>query len=370
MDGLMELLGTIGGILWGPWTPWALLTAGVLATVFTRFTQVTAMTHGVAVVRGVYDDPNDPGAINHFQALSAALSATVGLGNIGGVALAIGAGGPGALVWMWIVGFFGMALKTVEITLAMMYRNTDDPENPSGGAMWVVDKVIGGKGGIWIPIAKVIGIFFCITLLISTFTGGNMFQSWSVATLTQEFFGVDKLISGIMLAVIVGLVIIGGIKRIGNVAGRLVPFMCAIYVLAALAVLAMNVTELPGLFGDIFRSAFSADEGHRRVHRRLARVRLHAGHEACALLQRSGPGLRPDRARRGEDRRTGARRHRRRHRSVHRHHLHLHHHGARDPLHQHVEPRCDRRPARHRRTRRRFGCRRRGRHGHRAHPGR
>ena len=152
MEAVMEQLGALGAFLWGPWTPWALLAAGVLATVFTRFTQITAMTHGVAVVRGVYDDPNDPGAINHFQALSAALSATVGLGNIGGVALAISAGGPGALVWMWIVGFFGMALKTVEITLAMMYRNTDDPENPSGGAMWVVDKVVGGKGGIWVPI--------------------------------------------------------------------------------------------------------------------------------------------------------------------------------------------------------------------------
>ena len=130
---IMEFIGQLGGILWGPWTPWILLAAGVLFTVWTKFTQVKAMTHGIAVVRGLYDDPNDPGAINHFQALSAALSATVGLGNIGGVALAIGIGGPGALVWMWLVGFFGMALKTVEITLSMMYRNTDDPENPHGG---------------------------------------------------------------------------------------------------------------------------------------------------------------------------------------------------------------------------------------------
>ena len=91
MEQMMDLLGNIGGFLWGPWTPWALLAAGVLATIFTRFTQFTAMTHGVAVVRGVYDDPNDPGAINHFQALSAALSATIGLGNIGGVAIAISA---------------------------------------------------------------------------------------------------------------------------------------------------------------------------------------------------------------------------------------------------------------------------------------
>ena len=139
----MELLQGIGEILWGPWTPWVLLASGVLFTVWTRFTQTMALGHGVAVVQGKYDSPDDPGAINHFEALSAALSATVGLGNIGGVALAIGIGGPGALLWMWIVGVLGMALKTVEITLAMMYRNTDDPENPHGGAMWVVDEVLG-----------------------------------------------------------------------------------------------------------------------------------------------------------------------------------------------------------------------------------
>ena len=256
----MHFMETVGGFLWGPWTPWALLAAGILFTVWTKFTQFTAMTHGLAVVRGVYDDPDDPGAINHFQALSAALSATVGLGNIGGVALAIGAGGPGALFWMWIVAVFGMALKTVEITLAMMYRNTDDPENPHGGAMWVVDKVIGGKGGIWIPIAKAIGVFFCITLIISTFTGGNMFQSWNVAKLTQGYFGVPRIGTGIVMAIIVGLVIVGGIKRIGNVAGKLVPFMCVLYLLSALAVLAMHIVDIPGMLKLVITSAFNPAE--------------------------------------------------------------------------------------------------------------
>ncbi len=257
---MFDFFEAVGGILWGPWTPLVLLFMGVLFTVWTKFTQYKAMTHGIAVVRGVYDDPDDPGAINHFQALSAALSATVGLGNIGGVALAIGAGGPGALFWMWVVGFFGMALKTVEITLAMIYRNVDDPENPHGGAMWVVDKVVGGKGGVWVPIAKAIGVFFCITLIISTFTGGNMFQSWSVAGLTEGYFGVPKIATGIIMAVIVGAVIIGGIKRIGSVAGRLVPFMCVLYLLCGLAVLAMHVTEIPSLLALIVKSAFSPSE--------------------------------------------------------------------------------------------------------------
>ena len=260
METTMNLLGDLGGILWGPWTPWALLAAGVLFTIWTRFTQYASMTHGIDVVRGIYDDPDDPGAINHFQALSAALSATVGLGNIGGVALAIGIGGPGALVWMWVVGFFGMALKTVEITLAMIYRNVDDPENPHGGAMWVVDAVIGGKGGRWVAVARVIGVFFCVTLLISTMTGGNMFQAWSVATLTESYFGVPRIGTGILMAVIVGAVIIGGIKRIGNVAGKLVPFMCVLYVLAALAVVGANIGDIGSMFGLIFKSAFSAHE--------------------------------------------------------------------------------------------------------------
>ena len=150
----------IADLLWGPWTPWLLFLSGILFTVWSRFTQYMAMTHGVAVVRGIYDRPDDPGAINHFQALSAALSGTVGLGNIGGVALAIGLGGPGALFWMWMVALFGMALKTVEITLAMLYRNTDDPDNPHGGAMWVVEKALGSKGGIWKPVARVMRYFF------------------------------------------------------------------------------------------------------------------------------------------------------------------------------------------------------------------
>ncbi|MCK4872059.1 MAG: sodium:alanine symporter family protein [Phycisphaerales bacterium] len=256
----MDFLSDVGGILWGPWTFLCLMGAGILFTLWTKFSQYRAMTHGFAVIRGLYDDPNDPGAINHFQALSAALSATVGLGNIGGVALAIGAGGPGALFWMWIIGFLGMALKTVEITLAMMYRNTDDPDNPHGGAMWVVDRVIGGRGGIWKPVGKIIGVFFCLTLIVSTITGGNMFQSWNVASLTSTFWNVTPVVTGIVLAIIVGLVIVGGIKRIGSVAGKLVPFMCLLYLVSALTVLVVHVTDIPAMLALIVKSALSPTE--------------------------------------------------------------------------------------------------------------
>ena len=260
-ESLFEIISGINGVLWGPWSFILLVLSGLLFTVWTKFTQYRALTHGIQVVRGIYDDPEDKGAINHFQALSAALSATVGLGNIGGVALAIGLGGPGSLFWMWVIGFLGMALKTVEITLSMMYRNIDDPDNPSGGAMWVIDQTLGKKGGAFKTLAKIIGGIFCTTLLISTMTGGNMFQSWNVADLTNLYFGVPQLVTGAVMAVLVGAVIIGGIKRIGSVAGKLVPLMCVLYIAAAIAVLFLNASEIPSMLSLIVSSAFSDTAG-------------------------------------------------------------------------------------------------------------
>ncbi|MGE4619866.1 MAG: amino acid carrier protein [Planctomycetota bacterium] len=260
MDSIMDFVELIGTWIWSPPTFFGLLAAGVLFTLWTRFTQYRVMTHGIDVVRGIYDDPDDPGAINHFQALSAALSATVGLGNIAGVAVAISVGGPGALFWMWIVGIFGIAIKTIEITLAMIYRDTSDPDNPSGGAMHVVQQVLGKKGGVWSTLGYIIGAFFCITLIISTITGGNMFQAWSVAGLSEGYFGVPKVATGIILALIVGMVIIGGIKRIGTVAGKLVPLMCLLYLISGFAVLFVNIDQIPAMLLLVVQSAFGTVE--------------------------------------------------------------------------------------------------------------
>ena len=258
MAEFSALLATINGVLWHEYVLYAIVATGIVFTFWSGIGQYRALTHGPAVVRGVYDDPNDPGAINHFQALSAALSATVGLGNIGGVALAIALGGPGAVFWMWVIGFLGMSIKLTEVTLSMLYRNTDDPENPHGGPMWVIDKVFKKKG---LPrLGRAIGVIFCVTLLVSTTTGGNMFQAWNVGELTQEYFGVPSWITGIVLALIVGSVIIGGIKRIGKVAGTLVPLMVIIYLGAGLYVLALNISDLPGIFALIFKSAFAPTE--------------------------------------------------------------------------------------------------------------
>jgi AGCS family alanine or glycine:cation symporter len=250
----------VNGVLWHDSVLLLLLLTGVVFTVWTRFAQGVVLTHGFKVIRGVYDDPKDPGAINHFQALSAALSATVGLGNIGGVALAIALGGPGAVFWMWVVGFFGMAIKLTEVSLAMLYRNTQDPENPHGGPMWVASKGMALRHPALAPVGRIVGVIFCLTLLVSTATGGNMFQAWNVGSITQAYFGVPSVVCGIVLAVLVGMVIIGGIKRIGAVAGRLVPIMVTVYLIGGAYVLIMNADQLLDMFKLIFTSAFSTAE--------------------------------------------------------------------------------------------------------------
>ena len=260
MEGFMAFLTTLNGIIWHDSILVILLGTGVLFTVWSGFCQYRALTHGVRVLRGTYDNPNDPGAINHFQALSAALSATVGLGNIGGVALAISLGGPGAIFWMWLVGVFGMAIKLTEVSLSMLYRNTDDPENPHGGPMWVVSKGLARMNPKLAPLGGFIGGLFCVTLLVSTVTGGNMFQAWNVGEITEEYFGVPSIAAGIVLALLVGMVIIGGIKRIGAVAGRLVPIMVTLYLLAGTFVLITNASDIPAMFVLIVKSAFLPQE--------------------------------------------------------------------------------------------------------------
>ncbi|MCJ7756138.1 MAG: amino acid carrier protein, partial [Thermoanaerobaculales bacterium] len=260
METFNNWMVAFNDVLWANWVLYIVLATGVLFTIWSRFGQATALTHGWTVIRGQYDDPADPGAINHFQALSAALSATVGLGNIGGVALAIALGGPGAVFWMWVVGSVGMALKMTEVTLAMLYRNTDDPDNPHGGPMWVAKQGISRLYPKLGWLGSLVGGIFCITLLISTITGGNMFQAWNVGEITQSYFGIPSVFTGIVLAIVVGLVIIGGIKRIGNVAGHLVPVMMALYIIGGLYVLALNVGQLPRMFLLILEGAFSSSE--------------------------------------------------------------------------------------------------------------
>ncbi|QOJ16208.1 MAG: sodium:alanine symporter family protein [Phycisphaeraceae bacterium] len=281
-------------ILWGTHTFIVLLGVGLLFTIWSKFIQYRALTHGVTVIRGKYDDKKDPGAINHFQALSAALSATVGLGNIGGVAVAVAVGGPGAVFWMWVVGFLGMAIKSVEVTLAMLHRDVSDPENPHGGAMFVIKRGWGDKvGGAAKPIAFIIGAIFVVTLLISTMTGGNMFQVWNVSRITNEYFGIDTRITGIVLASLTALVIIGGIKRIGAVAGRLVPLMCGMYLLGGIVVLVVKAANIPELLWYIVRDAFNPHEATGAFLGATAWFGLTTGLRRALFSNEAGQGSSP-----------------------------------------------------------------------------
>ena len=338
MGEFSALLATLNGILWHEYVLYAIVGTGVLFTVWSGFCQYRALTHGPRVMRGVYDDPNDPGAINHFQALSAALSATVGLGNIGGVALAIALGGPGAVFWMWIIGFLGMAIKLTEVTLSMLYRNTDDPDNPHGGPMWVAAKALErrGMGGL----GRAIGVIFCMTLLVSTATGGNMFQAWNVGELTEEYFSVPSSITGIVLAIIVGAVIIGGIKRIGKVAGNAgAADGCPLPRRRQLRAGRQHRPDSGHVRADR-QVGLPANRGRRRLYRRHRRVRLPVRPEAGGVLERGRAGLIADRALGGEDRRTGTRRHRRRSRAVHRYRRRLYVYSAHHPVDRHLESRA------------------------------
>ena len=255
MGDVSAVLAFINSILWHEYVLYAIVGTGIVFTIWSGFSQYWALRHGTAVIRGAYDDPNDPGAINHFQALSAALSGTVGLGNIGGVALAIALGGPGAVFWMWVVGVLGMAIKLTEVTMSMLYRNADDPDNPHGGPMWVAEKALTKAN--WPRLGRAIGIVFCVSMIISTATGGNMFQAWNVGEMTRAYYGVPTWISGIVLALLVGAVIIGGIRRIGRFAGTVVPLMVAAYLATGLWVLFNNLGEIPAMFALIVASAFS-----------------------------------------------------------------------------------------------------------------
>ena len=260
MEEFKIIIEAIGGFLWNNYTLYAVVATGIVFTIWSGFSQYYALTHGFKVIKGDYDNDDDPGAISHFQALSTALSATVGLGNIGGVALAISLGGPGAVFWMWVVGFLGMAIKLSEVSLSMIHRNIDQADNPSGGPMWVVERNFSGKTGPLKILGKLIAGTFCFALIVNTITAGNMFQAWNVANLTQAYFGVPTMATGTILALIVGAVIIGGIKRIGAVTSKLVPIMLLIYVLACIYVLAINFTAIPEMLKLIVSAAFSPME--------------------------------------------------------------------------------------------------------------
>jgi AGCS family alanine or glycine:cation symporter len=231
-----------------------LLGFGIFITLRLGFVQLRKFKHGIKVVMGHFDDPNETGDVNHFQALTTALSATVGIGNIAGVAIAIHNGGPGALFWMWITAFFGMAIKYSECTLAVMYRKQNPDGSVSGGPMYYIQQ---GLGNNW----KWLAIAFATFAVICSFLTGNAVQANSVSDIMQASFSVPKWATGLISASVVGFVILGGIKRIGAVTARLAPLMALIYVLGALIILLMNYDQVIPSFVLIVKSAFNPTAG-------------------------------------------------------------------------------------------------------------
>jgi AGCS family alanine or glycine:cation symporter len=243
-----------------------LIVAAIIFTVYFRFINIRAFKHGFQLVRGDYHDPDAAGEVTHFQALATALSGTVGLGNIAGVAVAVSLGGPGATFWMILAGFLGMSSKFTECTLGVKYRDEHADGTVSGGPMYYLTKGMAERGPGFARFGKLLAVLFAIFCIGGSFGGGNMFQAnQSFAQLVNVTGGdaswmADKgWLFGLVIATLVGLVIIGGIKGIARVTSKIVPFMAIIYVVAGLTIILVNYSMVPSAFTAIIAGAFTAE---------------------------------------------------------------------------------------------------------------
>jgi len=245
---MAQILSAVSGFVWGPVTIILLVGTGVMVALITKAIQLRKFAYAWKLISGKFDNPDDEGEITHFQALSAALSATIGTGNIAGVGTAIALGGPGAVFWMWVTAVFGMGLKYAECLLSLKFRTIHKDGTVGAGPMYYLEKGLGRK---WL------GILFALFAAIASFGIGNMVQANSVAEPVLQTFGVPKLVTGLVIGGLVFAVIVGGIKRIGQVASKLVPFMAVFYVGGALWVIVLNFGMIPAAFSMIFSDAFT-----------------------------------------------------------------------------------------------------------------
>ncbi|MDQ3556188.1 MAG: alanine:cation symporter family protein, partial [Gemmatimonadota bacterium] len=237
-----------------------LVVGAIFFTFRMGFINFRAFGHAIQVTRGKYTDPDGPGEVSHFQALTTALSATVGLGNIAGVAIAVSLGGPGATFWMILAGLLGMSSKFTECTLGQQYREIRPDGKIMGGAMYYLSKGLGEMG---MPrLGKALAVMFAVLCIGGSFGGGNSFQvnqSLNALQQTIPFLAEVPWAYGLFMTVLVGIVIIGGIRRIASVAERIVPLMCILYVLGALVIILDNAAAIPAAFASIFTEAFAPD---------------------------------------------------------------------------------------------------------------
>jgi len=238
-----------------PWIVMWLVIAATIFTIYFGFVQFRYFKHSISIVKGDYSDPKDAGEVSHFQALTTALSGTVGLGNIAGVAVAVGIGGPGATFWMIMAGLMGMASKFTECTLGVKYRNEYADGTVSGGPMYYISK---GFKELGLPGGRFLAALFAIFCIMGAFGGGNMFQANQAHAQISGIVGdYPGWITGIIFAGIVFAVIVGGIKSIAQVTEKVVPFMAALYVGAAVIILIVNFDKIGWAFGQIFEGAFT-----------------------------------------------------------------------------------------------------------------
>ena len=250
MEFITEMVGAINGVVWGVPMLILILGAGLFLTVGLRFLTIMKIPFGFSLLWKGRIPGNDAGDITPFNALMTSLSATIGTGNIAGVATAIFLGGPGAVFWMWMTALVGMGTKYAEAVCAVRFREKDENGNFVGGPMYYIQN---GMGENW----RWLAITFALFAGIAGFGIGNMVQSNSIADALYTTFNIPHLYTGIIVALLVGAVLLGGIQRISQVAGALVPFMAALYILASIVVLAINANAIPAAFGLIFTHAFS-----------------------------------------------------------------------------------------------------------------
>ena len=249
MDAVNDLLILIDSYLGSAvWFPFLLLSVGIFFTLYLGFPQIRYFKHAIGITTGRFDKDGAKGDTSHFQALATALSGTVGTGNIGGVALALHLGGPAALFWMWVTAFFGMTSKFVEVTLSHKYREQTADGTMAGGPMYYMEKGMNAK---WLA------VIFAMATVLSSFGTGSLPQINSIAAGLQSTFNIEPIVTGTVLAVLLALVIIGGIKRIAAVAATIVPTMAMIYLVGAFAVILPNLGNIGPSFVAIFSDAFT-----------------------------------------------------------------------------------------------------------------
>ncbi|WP_044915579.1 alanine/glycine:cation symporter family protein [Butyrivibrio sp. WCE2006] len=255
----------VNGFVWGLPMLILLVGCGILMTCLTRFFQISHFKHWIkSTVGGIFKDDHvtahtgkEDTQISQFQSLCTALAATIGTGNIAGVAAAIAAGGPGAIFWMWVVAFFGMMTNFSENVLGIYYRRRNEKNEWCGGAMYYLKDGLGAKKGCR-QVGSVLAVLFSVFCVFASFGIGNMGQINSIAVNMNSVFGIPSLVTGVILMMLAGLVIVGGLKRIAAVTEKLVPFMAVIYVLGALIVCVTNIGQFGAVFVSIFKGAFGA----------------------------------------------------------------------------------------------------------------